>query len=381
MSWRESVGLHMNKSLATIFRTAFCCLGVWALSQAYSQTKQIQKTGNEPDRQAIQVLSGKIAVDGGDGVPDATVVLECNGTERARTATDREGNFTLTPNISTSPNSMALPERGPASSADMDSCVLYGDAPGYASEHVYVANEASLDQIAEVGTIVLHPLSVSDASEGTTISIVTLSAPPNAKKAFEKGQQQARKRKWQEACDYFRQALKIYPRYTVAWLALGRAQIQANTLSEAEQSFQQAATQKDDHSTAIAANTELMKMALTQKNWRLLAGTTDQIVELSPDLSPKVWFFNSVAKFNLGNVTGAEHSAQRGLALDAGHSVPQLEYLCGVILARESNYVQAIEHLRTYLELAPKADDVPAVRTLLPKLEDLASQPAKRVAP
>lgn len=372
----------MNASLAAIVRTALCCLVGLGFSQAYCQTKQIHKTGTEPDGQAIQVLNGKIAVEGGAGVPDTTVVLECNGTERARTATDREGNFTLTPNISTAPNIMASPERGLSSSAaGVDSCVLYGDASGYASERVYVSHDPSMEQVADVGTIVLHPLSVSDAGERSTISIVTLSAPPNAKKAFEKGQQQARKKKWREACDYFRQALTIYPRYAVAWLALGRAQLQANTLPEAEQSLQQAAKQKDDHSTAIAANTELMKMALAQKNWQLLAGTTDQIAELSPDLSPKVWFFNSVAKFNLGNVTGAERSAQRGLALDAGHSVPQLEYLCGVILARESNYVQAIEHIRTYLELAPKADDVPAVRNLLSKLEDLASQPAKSVAP
>src|SRR5438270_13902538 len=70
----------------------------------------------------------------------------------------------------------------------------------------------------------------SDApSEGTfTVSVTSLAAPDKAKKALEKGVQEERKGKWESARDYFTSAIKMYPRYALAWLALGRFQVRQN---------------------------------------------------------------------------------------------------------------------------------------------------------
>ena len=47
----------------------------------------------------------------------------------------------------------------------------------------------------------------------------------------------------------------------------------------------------------------------------------------------------------------------RGIRLDSAHRLPQMEYLYGLILARNQKYESAADHLSAYLKLSPQAAD------------------------
>ena len=323
------------------------------------------------NKSQMQVLTGKVSIEGSSAeVPINTeVVLECGEAERARVKTDLGGSFSFQTNFP-EPSYASTSQLGASGTQTTEAfCELYADSPGYTSERLHLS--PGMSEVAQVGTIMLHPTEAQPSNESATVSVATLKAPDKAKKAFAKGQQQAKKRNWQSACDYFRRAIEMYPRFALAWLELGRAQLQQHDLAVAQQSFQRAIAE-DTH--LISGYLELTDLAAKQKEWGLVAGTTDNLAQMAPDLSPKVWFFNSVAKFNLGDMANAERSVKRGLTLDRRHEVPQLEYVYGMVLARQHNYVQAVEHIRTYIRIAPHDEGVENANSMLSTIEQLASQ-------
>jgi len=374
----------MRRILFTIFHIAFFCVLIGARVCASGQVPRLatptDQHQQQPSATPDQVLVGNIVVDGGSGqLPNASVVLECGGAERARTDTDNDGNFILSPTIRSANGTVSATQLTLLwNSSDMATCFLYGDAQGYTSSQVYLSKQDASSGVAKVGTILLRPVDSAQANHDSTVSVASLAAPPKAKKAFEKGQEQARKNNWQSACDYFQKAVQIYPRYAAAWLDLGRAQAHQQNLAEARRSFQRA-TDEDSHLTATYA--ELASLAARQNDWSLLSEATDHLVQQLPNSSPSIWFLNSIGKFNIGQISNAKHSAEQGLRLDLHHAIPQLEYLYGMILARERNYVSAAQHIRTYLRLVPHADDTSKAQEALSDIEQLAAKTAQGSAP
>ena len=65
---------------------------------------------------------------------------------------------------------------------------------------------------------------------------------------------------------------------------------------------------------------------------------------------------------------GVEATLNTAIPLDRRHELPRLEYFIGAVLGAKGELQGGAEHLRKYLELAPKADDASEVRTYLDKL-------------
>lgn len=312
-------------------------------------------------------LTGEIAAEDGAALQERmAVVLECSGSEHLRTMTDHSGSFDMTVRVGDSGTRIGESGQQSVSLQNWKECELYADAPGYQSERLRLFGSQGVG-IVQVGTIWLHPLARKDGTPA--ISVISLAAPDKAKKAFEKGQEQEKKGKWAAARDYFKKAVEVYPRYALAWVELGRTQVQQNNFAEAQQAFH-TATQQDPHYTE--AYMQIAKVALHQNNWRELAEATGHIVELSPDSGPNYWFLNSAANLNLGEVSKAEKSATRAMRLDSSHKLPQLEYLYGMILARQKEYKDAIFHVQTYLQLAPHAADAADAQNKLAELQKRA---------
>jgi len=315
------------------------------------------------------VLMGKVAADSQSSLPDnTTVFLECNDRVRGQTTTDSKGGYSMSVSILQEGLETVSPRvrAGTISSSEWATCGLYGDAPGFRSERVRMISE-SPHGIVNVAPIMLHPLAPAEPGvNGAIVDITSLTAPDKAKQAFNKGREQERKGKWAAACEYFKKAVSDYPRFAMAWLELGRAQIKQNSFADAQESLQQAVSQNPK---SMDGYVELARLAAQQRNWKELADLTGRIVDSSPDYSPEFWFMNSAANYNLGDLTRAETSVQRGLRLDASHKLPQLEYLCGMIMARKGDYKLATDHLTEYLRLAPNAKDAPAARQALEGLQ------------
>jgi hypothetical protein len=195
-----------------------------------------------------------------------------------------------------------------------------------------------------------------------TVSVTSLAAPEKAQKAFQKGEEEVRKGRWQSAADNFKRAVAVYPRYAIAWLELGRVNVRQSSWFEARQCFQQAVAQD---SKLVDGYLELAHVAAQEHNWEDLANESNRLIQMSPDASAEYWFLNSAAYYNLGNLDRAEASITRGLKLDSRHEYAQMEYLYGLILGSKKEYKAAAEHVSEYLRLAPNAEDSQAARNLL----------------
>ncbi len=311
-------------------------------------------------------FSGKISVEGGaDIMKDVVVVLDCGFGDRARTNVDPKGNFTLMLNDAGSSSDSSWEQR--RANTEWTGCALRAEAPGYVSTTINLEQHQS--GMIEVGTIVMSPAG-SQSSEGFTVSVASLAAPENAKKNFAKGQDQAKKGRWAAACDYFRKAVQVYPRYAIAWLELGRAQLHQNDFMGAQQSFQSATTQD---SKLLPAYMELARLQAAQRQWKALAATTANLVQLAPEASAVYWFLDSAANYNLQNLQRANSSAERGLRLDTAHRVPELEHLYALILGTKQNYALAAQHIQNYLRMSPHAEDLHDAQSQLAEFERLAS--------
>ncbi|HET8827656.1 MAG TPA: hypothetical protein VFM77_21125 [Terriglobales bacterium] len=315
-------------------------------------------------------LSGKVSVEGGsDIIKDTVVVLDCGFGDRARTNVDSKGHFTLMVDAGKTSGGEGWNDNRAA--AELTGCTLRAEAPGYQSSTLNVQGHQS--GVVELGTITMSPV-VTQSGGNAIVSVSSLAAPDKAKKNFAKGQDQAKKGKWAAACDSFRKAIQAYPRYAVAWLELGRAQLRQNDVNAAQESFVSATTQD---ARLLPAYVELAQVEAAQQQWQALARTTSNLVELAPESSAAFWFLDSAANYNLNNLPRAENSAERGLRLDTAHRVPQLEYLYALILGTKKHYSLAVQHMQSYLRLSPHSHDSKDAQQRLAEFERASAQLAQ----
>lgn len=322
-------------------------------------------------------LSGKVRVDDGSELTDpATIESLCAGDRHFEAYTDRKGNFSFefgkqrnlgTSDISTSGSGMpGRPRTALQQRRELQECELIAVLPGFTSQVVELSS-GDVSESMNVGTIVLHRMA---KVEGLTISATTAMAPEKAKKAYEKGRNEEEKKKWEAAEKKFQEAVQLYPKFAAAWLELGRVQLQSNNGAGARQSLQQAVAADPQF---VSPHQLLAIMAMREKNWQEVVDETGTVLRLNPLSFAQDWFFNSVGNYNLGKYDVAEKSARQGIQTDVEHRIPKLEYVLGAILARRHDFQGAAEHMRNYVRLAPKAEDIAQVNEQIAKLEKLSS--------
>jgi len=258
-----------------------------------------------------------------------------------------------------------LNSSGGISTRDLAGCELRASLPGYRSDEIPLNGIRPMDR-PDVGTIVLHRYA---NVEGTTISMTSLQAPKEAKKAFESGRKAMDKKKWAEARLQLEKAVGLYPQYAAAWCDLGRTLEESGNIDEARKAYAQALTTDTKFVTPYI---QLAGLAVKQSNWREVADTTDRVVKLNPADFPGMYLYNSVANYNLKEFTAAEKSAREVLKLDTEHRFPQANHLLGVILARRGEFTEAAAFMKTYLQLAPGANDIDLVKRQLVEVEKSA---------
>jgi hypothetical protein len=360
-------------------------------------------TGNlPPDFQRPVYISGKVVLDDGTPPPDAVVMqLLCNGSPRNIGYTNLKGQFNLdltdrnnssrlndasqggasqggagqntaswdgsgignnTQNPNGSPSTLGQNRIGSANG--FLGCELLAELPGFRSDHVDLYNRHSLDS-PEIGTLVLHRLA---NVQGFTISATTALAPKDAKKAFEKGRNAEKKEKWDEAETEFQKAVDQYPKFASAWFELGFAEQKRNNLDAARKSY---ARSIEADSKFINPYGQLAALAMREEKWDEVADTTSHLLQLNPVDFPMDWYYNAVANLQLQKLDVAEKSAREGLGADPSHHVPQLNYVLGIILSQKHDYPGAMDNLRAYLLLSPKAANADTVRKQLADVQKL----------
>jgi tetratricopeptide (TPR) repeat protein len=353
--------------------------------------------GNSPMPDFTQrplILMGKVVMDDGTPPSDSvTIQLVCRGLPRSVGFTDSKGGFSV--DLNNRLNNAALMDAsepsspadfsGPLGSSsvarggtsmglserDLMGCDLQAALPGFRSEQIHLGTRRALDN-PDVGSILLHRLS---NVEGLTISGTSAFAPKDAKKAFEKARNAAKKQKWDEAEKEYQKAVEQYPKYAAAWYQLGLVQEQQKNVDGARKSYAQAL---EADGKFVSPYQQLAVLAAREQKWQEVIDDTDRLLRLNPVDFPQAWLFNSLANYYQKNMDAAEKSAREGISHDTAHRYAKMNHILGVILAQKQDYAGAAEQLRDYIHYAPNASDADLAKKQLAELEKALGPEAKK---
>jgi tetratricopeptide (TPR) repeat protein len=323
-------------------------------------------------------LSGTVVTQ--DGVPPAglvTVQAMCNGISSPLVSVGSKGGFVVRVTgrqgsaITSASSSRSRNDGGlQMTEGARFSCAVVVRAPGYLTWTRELRNLRPMEH-PNLGPIVLTRAGKVD---GVTVSMTSMEAPPDARKAYVKGKQAAEKQDWDKARAQFEKAVAAYPKYASAWYDLGEVYERKQQFEDAARSYRESLAADPKY---VKPYPRLVALAAVEKKWREVSEWSDRLISLDPLNFPAAYYFNMVANFNLRNFAVAERSARETLKRDEQHRYPKAHHLLGLILAKMGDSAAASEQLREYLKLAPGASDTALVRKQLTEIERrLASSPA-----
>jgi tetratricopeptide (TPR) repeat protein len=344
------------------------------------------------EQQRVIYLSGKVMLDDGTPPPEPVVIERvCNGVPRPEGYTDSKGRFSF----QLGQNNNLMPDasygssegfgglggpggrqsgmgpggfgRGGVSERDLAGCELRASLAGFRSDVVNLMGRRAMDN-PDVGTIVLHRLAKVD---GFTFSATTAYAPKDAQKAYKKGQEANKKKKFEDAEKHLTKAVTQYDKYAVAWYELGTVYQQQSKMEEAKNAYNQSI--KAD-AKLITPYAQLTRLAATEQKWQEAADLADKVIRLNPYFSSDIYFMSSVANLNLRKINEAEEHAREALKMDAQHRNPKISHVLGIILAQKRDFTGAAENIRDYLKYAPKAEDAEQVKQQLAEIERMTGK-------
>jgi tetratricopeptide (TPR) repeat protein len=362
-----------------------------------STTNNTNNTQSQTQTTVTQPIfvSGRVTLEDGTALPEPVVIeTVCNGAPHGEGYTDAKGYFAIelgsrnnviqdaaeyTPLgsmnsglMTTTSTSSGMPGLSAGDMAERKymGCDLQARLVGYRSQQVSLTGRRPMDD-PNVGTILLHRNGGNE--EGQTVSAVSLAAPKDAKKAYDKGMDALKKKKWDDAEKSFEKAVEIYPRYATAWYELGMLQAGQSKTDMAHSYFKKAL---ECDAKYLKPYLQIAVIHLMAKNWQELADVTEKTIKLDPFDYPQAYFFNSVANYNIRNIDAAEKSALEAERLDTRHLYPRVNYLLGLVAVQRKDYETAAQRFKTYLKLDPKTDDAASIRSQLEAIEKVTASAA-----
>jgi tetratricopeptide (TPR) repeat protein len=327
-------------------------------------------------------LSGTVMMDDGSPLPGIVSIQSlCGGVRRTMGQTTGSGGFgfqwssgsgafgdasQLVRLSGGGATSLTGSRNGSRGMDPLANCDLLAEYPGHSSSKASLYNRAG-DANYDVGAIILHRIA---AGEGRTVSMLSLKAPKEAKKNFDKGTSLAAANKLPDAVASFTKAVEAYPEYADAWLGMGKAQWQMNDKEAARTSFRKA---NDLDAKLVGPWQELGFLACDDSNWEDAARYLDQAVRLEPMDSPNAWYFNALANYNLGRFELAERSVRAEIKLDRGKN-PREDFLLGLILIARQDPEGGAQALRNFIASGPSPEDARLAQRQLSRLESQARQ-------
>jgi tetratricopeptide (TPR) repeat protein len=254
----------------------------------------------------------------------------------------------------------------------MMNCELRAHITGFTSDAVSLFNRRSADT-PDIGMIVLRPIA---GVEGLSISVTSMAAPKDAKKAYQQGLQLMLKNKPNDAEKDFEKAVAVYPNYADAWVSLGKVRLEQKSVEPARAALAKA---MECDPKLVAPYVELGLLAAKDAKWEESSKYLDRAVELDPGSFPQVWYADAVANYNLKKYDAAEKAAREAVKLDPRRANPRSGYLLGLVLAEKQDYAGAVAELTEFMKLAPNAPDLAQVKDQLGKYEKLVG-PARQAS-
>ena len=308
------------------------------------------------------VLLGKLAVEGEallwEPVP---VSVDCHGTIVYTTRTDPNGNFAIAP----APAPASLNQQGDTKrqmETEYEGCLVQAALAGFRSNALTITQH-NLEDDPNLGTLTLSRQ--EGRAEGTAVSSTSASAPPNARKFFDRARTELLEQRPDKAERDLEKAVQIYPGFAEAWFEMGKLQLASNA-QEARSSFAKAAAADPKF---VSPYEQLAVLDAQDEKWQDAANQSSHALQLNPAGTSQLWFSDALANFHLGHTDIAEASAIKSLAMDPVHTIPNDEQLLAVILALKGDYAGALKHLRNCLTYLPSGSSADLVKQQIAQLE------------
>lgn len=310
-------------------------------------------------------LLGKVSIEGQPLLWEPVLVsVVCKGKVVNSTATNPKGEFAFTSMPGTLNN--VEPDFERQMEAQYEGCGVTASLAGFRADTITITVTKLRDD-PNLGTIVLH---ANRAEQGTAISGTTAGAPKKAAEQFQKAYDAMRTLDLKHAQSDLEKATQIYPNFAEAWYELGR--IQTGQDNKAAQEAFSKATAADPQ--FVLPYEQLAALAAADQKWPEALSNSEHVLQLDPDGTAQIWYFDAMANYQLGHVDSAKQSAEKSLTLDPRHTIPNTEQLLAVILAREGDYAGALAHLRSCLTYLPKGPSADLVNQQIAQLERAATK-------
>jgi tetratricopeptide (TPR) repeat protein len=304
-------------------------------------------------------LLGKVRVEGEPLLWEPVLVsIICKDKVVNTARTDPKGDFAF---ISVPGGVTAPADVGREMRTHYEGCKVQASLTGFGSDALTIT-ERNLRDEPELGTIWLR---LNGRTTGTALSTTGASVPKRAAKLFEEAHAAMLEQKPERAQSNLEKAVHLYPEFAEAWYQLGRLNMRSSPQS-AQECF----------SKAVAADPlfvrpyeELAQLAVQQEKWAEVVANTNRALQLDPPGTPRIWSYDALANYQLSKLDSAKASAQKSLAMDPRHQIPNTEQLLAVILARQGDYDGALQHLRNCLTYVTTGHNVEFLKQQIAQLE------------
>ena len=198
--------------------------------------------------------------------------------------------------------------------------------------------------------------------EGQTVSFTTLAAPKEAKKAYKKGLNYYRNKKYEKAEEQFAFAVDEYPEYAAAWAFLGETRLALGRESGVREAFERALEIDPKY---LKPHRFLIEKDIEDQDWERATELAKSALRLNP-FDTTVRYYLGLSQYKSGDLAAAYASARAGLSSRPGDLVqPQLNQLLGLILAKQGKHEAAAVRYRMVLAEWPNSTVAPALRKQL----------------
>jgi Tfp pilus assembly protein PilF len=315
------------------------------------------------------VLLGKVAVEG-EMLPwqPILVSLRCKDATVYTTQSDPRGDFAVIPNRI--PGALSLQgDRQRQMQTYFEGCVLEGFLTGFRSTKITLSQHILRDD-PNVGTITL---SRDSQARATAMSASSQNAPGGATKHWTKAGEYMMAEKADKAQRELEKAVQAYPGFADAWYELGRLEMQSSP-RDARACFEKASAADPNF---VPPYEQLAALAAQQQDWQGVIDNTNRFLQLDPDGSMAVWYYNALANFQLGYANPAQSSAETLMKADPLHNIRNGEQLLAAILARKADYTGALAHLQNCLTYIVEGPDANLLKEEIAQLQKKISPPSR----
>lgn len=250
-----------------------------------------------------------------------------------------------------------------------DNCGLRATLRGYESTTVPIShlNPWSDPNLPDI-ILREHDASLGEGNTLTSSNIyfVSSSIPPNARQPWSNAMQAMQKNNLALAETQLRIVVKEAPAMAEAWNYLGDVEQRQNKPNEAAQAYEIAVRIDPKR---MPARIGLLRAYLGLKKWPEAEAEAAALIGQKADIQyPEIHTHRAIARFNLGDLDGAERSVREGIRRDTKRQLPQSEMVLATILEARAEYDSAREHMQRYLDLDPRAPDAADVRDRMSNL-------------